>query len=178
MRFLMNLFVPCVVVLTLTGCGFSAGNIPADHFYRLPVATPVNHARLVEIKSVRAEGIYNERALLFVEQARPLEVNRYNYHFWVQTPAALVQTYMQGCLNNSNAAITPAASQPAVQIHSVIHAFERVIDKGQTQAVVKLQINHRIYESTIVADSMDMHATVAAYGKAMQQVCEAVARDL
>lgn len=174
----MKLFISSVMILILTGCGFSAGTIPADHFYRLPAATPINNVRAVEIKSVRAEGIYNERALLFVEQVQPLEVNRYNYHFWAQTPAALVQTYLQGCLNNSNEAKAHAASQPAVQITPVIHAFERVMDKGRAQAVVKLQINNREYESTIVADSMDMHATVAAYGKAMQQVCEAVARDL
>ena len=161
------------MILILTGCGFSAGNTPADHFYRLPAATPINNIRAVEVKSVRTEGIYNERALLFVEQAQPLEVNRYNYHFWAQTPASLVQNYLQGCLSNSN-----AANQSVVQITPVIYAFERVIDKGQAQAVVKLQINNHEYASSVVADSMDMHATVIAFGKAMQQVCEAVARDL
>lgn len=173
MKYFMNILWSLVASLLLTACGFSGGTIPADHFYRLPAATPVNTARVVEVKSVRAEGIYNERALLFVEQSQPLEINRYNYHFWAQTPAALVQTYLQACLGNSG-----TTSQPAVQIIPAIHAFERVIDKGQAQAVIKLQINNREYAATIAADSMDMHATVAAYGKAMQQICEAVARDL
>ena len=65
----------------------------------------------------------------------------------------------------------------AKQLTPVIEAFERVLNNGQAQTVIKLRINQRRYESTVTAASMDMHATVVAYGQAMQRICEAVARD-
>jgi ABC-type uncharacterized transport system auxiliary subunit len=167
-----------LVVLLLSSCSFSAGNTPADHFYRLPMPTQVSVAFAVNIAPVRAEGIYNERALLFVEKSYPLEINRYDYHFWSQTPSKLVQTYLQSCLTSSDVVKMPANTQQAIQLSPMIESFERVLEKGKAEAVVKLRLNQRVYESRIMADSMDMHATVAAYGQAMQTVCEAIAHDL
>lgn len=178
MRLYVKHWIPVVVATSLAGCGFSAGNIPADHFYRLPVPTPINVSQIVDVKSVQADGIYNERALLFVEQSRPLEVNRYNYHFWAQTPSALVQGWLQACLNNPHAAQAHKNGQTVIPINTVVRGFERVITNGQADVVVKLQINLHEYEMKVPAASMDMHDTVSAFGKAMQQVCEAVARDL
>jgi ABC-type uncharacterized transport system auxiliary subunit len=166
------------VALCLSACGFSAGNAPADHFYRLPVPAPVSVAVAVNIAPVRSDGIYNERSLLFVEKSHPLEINRYDYHFWSQTPSKLVQTYLQSCLINSDAVKVSDKTPQVIQLTAVIESFERVIEKGKAEAVVKLRINQRVYESRIMADSMDMHATVAAYGQAMQTVCAAIAHDL
>lgn len=158
----------------LSACSFSSGNLPADHFYRLPAPAAVTTAMPVSIDSVRAEGIYNERALLFVETARPLELHRYDYHFWAQTPAKLTQSYLTACLAN------PAADKATSvkKLTPVIESFERVLDSGKAQALIKLRINQRVYEAKVTADSMDMHATVAAYGQAMQIICEAIARDI
>ncbi|MBI3188068.1 MAG: hypothetical protein HYZ31_09440 [Gammaproteobacteria bacterium] len=167
-----------VLALMLTACGFSAGNIPADHFYRLPAAKPVVTAVPVTIQSVRADGIYNERALLFVESARPLELKRYDYHFWSQTPAKLTQSYLSTCLVYAGAEHMTDITLQTRQWTPVIESFERVLESGKAQVLVKLRINQRLYEANVMATSMEMHDTIEAYGQAMQTICEAMARDL
>lgn len=173
----MKLFLKQLILLVagfmLASCSLPGGNIPADHFYRLPVALPVTTATNVVIQPVRAEGLYNERALLFVEQSRPLELQRYDYHFWAQTPAQLAQHYLQGCMPQ-----IAANKQPSLQLAVTITSFERVVESGKAVALVKLRINNREYIASVAANAMDMHATVEAFGAAMQQVCETAARDL
>ena len=162
------------VVVLLSACSFSAGNIPADHFYRLPMPTPVSTAIPLGIEPVRADGIYNERAMLFVESTRPLELHRYDYHFWSQAPAKLAQSYLTACLVNP----TAVNAIPDKKLTPVIESFERVLESGKAHALIKLRINQRVYEAKVTAEAMDMHATVVAYGQAMQIICEAIARDM
>jgi ABC-type uncharacterized transport system auxiliary subunit len=170
----MKYFFLLMSVSLLSACGFSGGAMPADHFYRLPVPVQSSVTKAVEIRSVQADGLYNERALLFVDTTRPLELQRYSYHFWALTPAKMLQHYLQVCLTSPQ---TTAVSETK-QFTPVIEAFERVLHNGQAQAVIKLRINQQLYEATVAAESMDMHATVVAYGQAMQKICTAVAGDL
>lgn len=167
-----------IFILMLSACGFSAGTIPADHFYRLSEPVRVNVTSDVVVKSVQADGIYNERAMLFVNKNQPLELARYSYHFWAQTPARLVQGYLQGCLNKSGEMSSLDKNKQIVELNPVIESFERVLENGQAEASVKIRVNQHVYEARLMADSMDMHATVVAYSQAMQQVCEAIARDI
>ena len=167
-----------VFVLMLSACGFSAGNIPADHFYRLPSPVPVNVVKAVNVKSVQADGIYNERAILFVDKNYPLELNRYSYHFWAQNPSQLARIYLQGCLTDSGSAKSMDETRKVVQLSPVIESFERVLQNGQSEAVVKLRISQRVYEARVSSKTMEMHATVDAFGQALQEICVAIARDI
>ena len=173
-----NLILLFILSTLLSACGFSGSTIPADHFYRLPAPVPSTVATVVEIKAVQADGVYHERALLFVDNTRPLELQRYSYHFWALTPAKMLQNYLQTCLVRPDTVQVSDNKQPPIQLSPVIESFERVLANDQAQAVIKLRINQRRYEATVVAESMDMHATVAAYGQAMQKICTAVANDL
>lgn len=77
--------------LALSAC--SSGPVPRDTFYRLgaPAAPqalaggPIKGT--VEVPPFRAQGIVNERALLYRESAR--ELAQYNYHTWIE-PASLM----------------------------------------------------------------------------------------
>ena len=170
-RFLI--FIPL-----LSACSFFGGTIPVDHFYRLPAPTPSIIATAVEITAVRTDGLYNERALLFVNAERPLELQRYTYHFWALTPAKMLQSYLQACLIQSDAAQQPDNNKSRIQLSPIVESFERVLANGQALAVVKLRINQRDYASSVAADALDMHATVVAYGQAMQKICAAIAHDM
>ncbi len=72
--------------LALSAC--SSGAVPRDTFYRLgaPAAPqalaggPIKGT--VEIPPFRAQGIVNERAVLYRESAR--ELAQYNYHTWIE----------------------------------------------------------------------------------------------
>lgn len=72
--------------LALSAC--SSGAVPRDTFYRLGalaapqalVGGPIKGT--VEIPPFRAQGIVNERAVLYRESAR--ELAQYNYHTWIE----------------------------------------------------------------------------------------------
>lgn len=77
--------------LALSAC--SSGAVPRDTFYRLgasaaPQALPGGPIKgTVEVPPFRAQGIVNERAMLYRESAR--ELAQYNYHTWIE-PASMM----------------------------------------------------------------------------------------
>lgn len=72
--------------LALSAC--SSGAVPRDTFYRLgapaapqPLAGgPIKGT--IEVPPFRAQGVVNERAVLYRESAR--ELAQYNYHAWIE----------------------------------------------------------------------------------------------
>lgn len=78
-------------VVALSAC--SSGAVPRDTFYRLgaPAAPPPMAGGpikgTVEVPPFRAQGIVNERAVLYRESAR--ELAQYNYHTWIEPPSMM-----------------------------------------------------------------------------------------
>ena len=170
----MKLIVLLIPVSLLLSCSFSGGSIPADHFYRLAAAESLPVKSIIDVKPIQADGLYNERALLFVEADRPLELQRYSYHFWAQPPAKMLQHYLQSCFSQP---VFISSAEKRVQLTPRLVAFERKLVNGTAQAVISFQINQQQYQASVTTESMDMHATVVAYGQAMQEICQAVAKD-
>lgn len=84
----------CLVLLA--GCG-SAPPIPSNSFYRLDIAAPATRLtapKLNGILSVQvgaAIPLYRDRALLHSEPGAEGTLQRYHYHYWVDTPPHLLQ---------------------------------------------------------------------------------------
>lgn len=188
------LFVLCVLT-QLASCGLGGGSIPQDHYYRLPDITlqaqqPVFN-RLV-IKKVKASGMYHDRAILYVEHDRPLELNRYHYNFWAETPAELLQTALYQGLETSG--IASSVSQELVQgqvdyiIDTRILHFERIIEDDHVEIDVALDISVRstdfagtqwskTYQSRKQLNTTSMHASAKAFGEAVQSITEQFIAD-
>ena len=167
-------------ILLLSGCGLSPSKAPQEHYYRLADALPIAGDGLPagKIAPVQASGIYNERAILYRKAERPLEIHRYHYHLWTQTPARLVQQYMQQALQN----IIQKSGEDKPLIKTEIIRFERLLDGDQASADIALKITtdkgSKIYQARVEAAGKGMHESVAAFGKGMQQIMQQLARDI
>ncbi|MCW9012748.1 MAG: ABC-type transport auxiliary lipoprotein family protein [Gammaproteobacteria bacterium] len=187
--------------LLLSACSFSGGEIPADHYYRLPVAginTAIagklkNNIASLLVEPVQADGLYHERSILYVESATPLELGRYHYHYWVEPPAILIRKHIHSALEglgiNSANANTVSPSKMDVSLTSRILGFERLVNGSDSEVLVKLKLGVRYgsnpdkdwsrqYLARLAVPSQSMHDTVATFGRALDQVLAAFFSDL
>ncbi|MCW8955582.1 MAG: hypothetical protein OQL09_01765, partial [Gammaproteobacteria bacterium] len=95
-----------LLVMSLAGCGITGKPVPQDHFYRLPeVKIDAEGSSVIDslqLVSVTANGLYNERNLLYVDASRPLEVNRYHYHYWLESPLTLIGKFISEAIKISH----------------------------------------------------------------------------
>ena len=95
-------------MLILTACG-SAPPVPTDTFYRLTLPEQgVDKQRLTEsvihVGNFIAEGLYNERAMLYTDDQNGMRLLQHHYHFWVTSPPRLLREYMVEFLRASDSA--------------------------------------------------------------------------
>ena len=185
------------LVIFLTGCGLPSSQVPTDHYYRLPQAQVAKKAEArferILIRPVQVQGLYHERTILYVEQQSPLEIKRYNYHYWVETPARLVQKHIKRYLKKSAIATTVTTTtshqQASVEITPIIVGFERVVDGDQFNNLVSLQFEVRYadtekelwsktYKALVESTSSSMHTTAAGFGQALDQIMAQLLSEL
>lgn len=183
--------------VSLTACSLSGSQVPSDHFYRLPDAVATRSSQQlfdkILIRPVQVEGLYHERSLLYVEDHAPLEIKRYHYHYWVETPARLVQKHMQRYLQTSDIAgdvtLNPSYDVADIEITPVITGFERVIQNGTIRSHVEIDCHvqyaagagkswSRVYTATIVASDATIHSSARAFGQALDQIMTTLLKDL
>ncbi|VAX14354.1 hypothetical protein MNBD_GAMMA24-138 [hydrothermal vent metagenome] len=188
------------LILSLSGCiGGANVTIPRDHYYRLPATSSVKPlpapllAGTLEISAVQTTGMLHERAILFVREQQPLEVNPYHYYYWVNTPASLLQQHLLDYLRLKNFAREQhryRSDNPAdFRLEAELLQFERYIRKHGAEARVTLELvlrdNHskrillrRRYQQNIEANSPDMADTANAFGKALAIIYKQFAGDV
>lgn len=194
---MLKIFLLMLLVSGLSACGIGGGALPQDHFYKLPELAINAQAtsRFVElvIKPVKATGLYHDRAILYIEQEYPLELKRYHYSFWSETPADLIQGALYQGLSSSgiaqrvNRKVTE--SQADYIIDTRIVSFERVINGDAVTVKVILDIrvhsghdasNYWVkrYTSTQVINTTAMYPSVEAFGVAVEEICTQLITDL
>lgn len=196
----MKIFRLIFIVLLISfveACSLGGGEAPRDHFYRIPEISFDRKAESIYesivVKSVKASGLYHERAILFIEKDKPLELQRYHYNFWSTTPAeliheALIQAFQSsGIASHVTRDIT--AYRPDYIIDTRIIHFERLIDGSDVSVEVALEISvrdglkaahhwTRRYQSSQKLTSTDMHLSAEAFGKALQVINTEIVNDM
>jgi ABC-type uncharacterized transport system auxiliary subunit len=181
----------------LSACGIGATMVPADHFYRLPApqAQPVEARKFdhILVRPVRVEGLYHERAILYVEQARPLEIQRYHYYHWVEPPASLVAKHLQGWLQQSALAdrvsFSPSVATAQLEISALINEFHRLVtDQGiDNQLAIEFTLRYanepgktwsKQYRVSQPSASAAMHDSARAFGEALDRIMAMLLKDL
>jgi ABC-type uncharacterized transport system auxiliary subunit len=133
-RLLAVLLVP----LLLSACG-NVPPAPVDHFYRLQ---PLSGAGIkvlpdaVAVRSFRADSLYAERPIIYVDAARPRELHQYHYHLWLYPPARTVQDHLIASLGGALDFVANDNAPYALDGH--VLSFERVVSGGSSKAVVSL----------------------------------------
>lgn len=136
--------------LALSAC--SSGAVPRDTFYRLgaPAAPqaltggPIKGT--VEIPPFRAQGVVNERAVLYRESAR--ELAQYNYHAWIEPASQMASRAFIEALRAANAftaVATPEMRQNRdYELLGDIREWEHVLPQaGGPAAAIAIDISLR-----------------------------------
>lgn len=163
-----------LVLLLLTACS-SVPPAPADRFYRLQPASGFKTKTLpgaVAVRNFRADSVYAERPILYVDAARPRELRQYHYHLWLYPPAQTVQNHLTASLG-SVLDFAKSDNAPYALEGSVL-GFERVISGGGSKAVVALALRLKSGETTLLDKSCqaEQEATddsLGAFVVAMEQ---------
>ena len=192
-----SLFVMLILIGYLSACGITGKPIPQDHFYRLPQAN-IDAAKSSSLESlqlvaVTADGLYNERNLLYVDASRPLEISRYHYHYWLESPLTLIAKFMSEALQSSRVAaqFSGPGDKPGAQARMLIQIvhFERIIEANSISVKVSLKVSvdnqgnksdswQKLYNHDQVVASNDMHDTARAFGEALNTIAQMLINDL
>ena len=121
-----------LLLMILYACG-SAPPVPTDTFYRLtlPVQGVEKHRlteRVIHVGYFVAEGLYNERALLYTDDQNGRRLLQHHYHFWLTSPPRLLREYLVEFLRESDSAsmiITDSSSdETGYKISGKVLGFE------------------------------------------------------
>lgn len=186
-----------LLLLALTACSIGGQPVPQDHFYRLPqVKIETMKSSVVgsfQLVSVTADGLYNERNLLYVDASRPLEVGRYHYHYWIESPLSLVAKYMADAIKTSGVSAQfagPAEKASGTARMSIqIVRFERIIDDDgfSVQVALLVSMNYtadkaerwqKLYQVDQAVASADMQDSARAFGEALDNISRRLINDL
>lgn len=117
-----RLLLSAALCLLAAACGGSAPPVPRDHYYRMLVPAPeARNASAVlpgvlSVPPLETRGLLRERPLLYVDAAQPLEMRQYEYHFWSEPLAVLIQdqlvTYLRAA-GMARSVLPSSASVPA-----------------------------------------------------------------
>lgn len=187
-----------IMMIALSAC-MTSTVIPEDRFYRLP-DIHIDHAnkkpvfsKALVVGKISAEGLYHERSMLYIDASHPLELRRYHYQYWTQTPSNLLQQYLIDYLHAVNASKRIVATQGIGDknlgiIKGRLLRFERVMKPDKTTIQVSLVLQyHELgqtrlfeheYQRDVAAADQSMQATVIAYSEALQQIFTAFLHDL
>ena len=181
----------------LSAC--SSDPVPRDTFYRLgPAATPAPLAGgpikgTVEVPLFKAQGIINERAVLYRESAR--ELAQYSYHAWLEPPSVMLQRVFVEALRNAQAFTTVASPEMRAdrnyELMGNIREWEHVLPQGGSGPAVAIAVDIALrrvagnqevivktYRVTEPASGESVDAAVAAFTSGLDKVMAQVLTDL
>jgi ABC-type uncharacterized transport system auxiliary subunit len=181
----------------LSAC--SSDPVPRDTFYRLgAAATPAPLAGgpikgTAEVPLFRAQGIINERAVLYRESAR--ELAQYNYHAWLEPPSVMLQRAFVEALRGANAFSTVASPEMRLdrdyELIGNIREWEHVLPQGGAGPAVAIVIEVALrrvagnkevlvktYRVTEPASGESVDAAAAAFTTGLDKVLAQVLADL
>jgi len=139
-----------IFLMILTSCG-SAPPVPTDKFYRLTLpAQDMEKLRVTEgvihVGNFIAEGLYNERALLYTDDQHGMRLLQHHYHFWLTSPPRLLREYLVEFLRESNSApmvITDSSKGEGYRISGKVLEFEiqTIGDKSSANVGLELRVD-------------------------------------
>lgn len=188
-----------IVVLLLAALLYACGGIarvPEERFYRLDTDMPAASSAaptvegILSVHFVASAPLYRDRAMLYSEPSTPARLQRYHYHYWIDTPPLLLQRGFAGYLRAAGFAsrvVTPEEGvDGAYRLRLVLERFEhqRGPNGGRVNVAWTLALSERAsgrllrqeqLQTTAGVRGDEFSAVAAAYAQA---VTELYARSL
>jgi ABC-type uncharacterized transport system auxiliary subunit len=183
--------VAVVALLALAACGGSP--VPQDNYYRLPPAADVSVRPGgplpggVEVQPFRADGLLNDRAILF--RQGPTRIEPYHYHLWWVQPSTILQQRMIDALRASHSFELVAAPEMHIaRSYDVVGRIHRMEQAGSAVDVeIELTLRSarggpplllKTYTENVPAADDSVNAAVNAFGVAIDRICASFIADL
>ena len=184
-----------VSLAALTAC--SSSPVPTDSYYRLtPSGAPAPRAGgplkgIAEVTPIRGEGVVNARALLFRKSVSQLQ--QYSYHFWADTPAAMLQRALVDALRTARAFETVVMPELKAnrdyEVMGSLRKLENDLLQGGGRAVVEVELGLRkvsgnkvlllkVYTAEVAASGNEIPNLVAGFSTAVGQILGQFITDL
>jgi len=136
----------------LAGCGEQGVPVPSDRFHRLDVRTPQTVfpspklTGTLEVARFRADGVLQNRAIVFVEYDSPNIMHQYHYHLWADAPTRMLQSVTMEYLRDARLAdqvvIAGSRLDPSYTLIGDIKKLEHVVGNSSS-VVVELEFGLR-----------------------------------
>ncbi len=175
---MMRYLVIISLLVILTGCG-SAPPVPTDHYYRFktPSQDDIQKQRLTDqviyINSFLAEGLYNERALLYTNDNLARELKQYHYHFWITSPPDLLRDYLVSFLRTADTSpviISGRSVSEGLQITGRLNEFEKLVSGDQSSVKVALELRLDKYGNELPLLLKEYRVIEEVQGKSLTDV--------
>lgn len=197
-----KILISSALILTLGilhGCAGSSGPIPDDQFYRLTGKSIQAESKKkllngsLEISRFKAKSLYNERAILYAHEDKPLKLKQYHYHYWADSPAQMIQESFATILSNAGIADIVSVSNPRIDydysLSGNILRFERIVGShnGRVLASMLLTLTRRgdgkplilkTYTREVTADSNSLYVSVEAFNTALSMIAQEFSQDM
>lgn len=197
-RFAGHLLPAMLVACGLMAACQSAPPAPTDRFYRLADVGPSIAAEAwtrgsIEVRELRAEGPYLDRAILFTQEGQATQLESYSYDFWIYAPPHLIQQHMIRRLRASRLAPTIVddghGQDPVFVVSGRVLKFEQSLAAGTAHADVELELQiagagqrrpllRKTYRAVEPAADRSMAAFVQSMGRALDRIYAAFSNDL
>ena len=182
----------------LAGCGGQGVPVPSDRFHRLNVGAPskiYEDPRLdgtVEVERFEADGVLQDRAIVFVEHDNHNVLHQYQYQLWSDPPTRMLQEATVGYLRDAHLAkqvvTTGLRIEPSYTLTADVKRLEHVI--GNSSSVV-VELEYRLrdyrrgdlvwvktYKVTKPAQDTSVAAATDAMGEAVDEILSNLTADL
>jgi cholesterol transport system auxiliary component len=184
--------------VVLLGACASSAPAPQDSFYRIAPrvavtsGVPVFDGTLM-VNRFEAQGFTGSRNIVFVDQVAPLQVQRYYYHLWVESPVLTISDLLASSLRRANVAqhvITPAERAIAdAMIGGRLVRLEHRPDAKPPSVLVELELSlidaerrrprfFKDYRIEEPAESRSIDDAVAAFDRALARLLKDIVGDL
>ena len=162
--------------------------VPEDNFYQLPKVQLQSSKRSIvnelSVKRLVTDGLHSERALLFSESDKALQLKQYHYHHWSDSPPRMIQEHLISALRNAGIANTvvnyDAAQRAAYNLSGKIRHFEQTGRGKKDEVLVGIELRLddkngkplliKDYHYSQMANSSTPHDLVKAFGVALNKI--------
>lgn len=176
-----------LLALVLSACS-SPAPAPQDHFYRLPAATarPGNAVAdgVLQVEPLKVSGLIRERPIVYVTSEDSVELERYHYHLWHESPGYMLQRHLANYLRRSSFAetVTTTHSMPADRmVTGDLHQFMQIRSGGNDRVVVSMELRlqdadstepviQKLYTEYEPVDGKSMADVIAAFSRALNRI--------
>lgn len=190
-------FIQLIPVLVIvTACG-STPPVPTDSFYRLTLPSQgVEKQRItdrpIHVGNFSGDGLYNERALLYIDDREGRKIVQHHYHYWITSPPRLLREHMVAFLRESDSApmvITDSSRGDGLRITGKVLDFEKQSAVDVTTANVSIELRVDVagedlprfikeYRLKEPVSGTTMNDTVASFNTAVYKIYSEFVADI